>query len=65
MIAPQTPLLAKLWSPLPMVVFGTMGIASGLAILQFPETLNTKLPNTVEQAMNIKTDDEANKDREA
>lgn len=64
-LAPQVPLLAKLWSPLPMVLFGALGITSGLAILQFPETLNTQLPDTVEQAMNIKTDAEANKDREA
>ncbi|EDS45427.1 organic cation transporter [Culex quinquefasciatus] len=56
MIAPQTPLLAKLWLPLPMVVFGTMGIASGLTILQFPETLNTQLPNTVEEAMSMNSD---------
>ncbi|KAL1374901.1 hypothetical protein pipiens_000730, partial [Culex pipiens pipiens] len=60
MIAPQTPLLAKLWLPLPMVVFGTMGIASGLTILQFPETLNTQLPNTVEEAMSMNS--EGNKD---
>ncbi|XP_001867673.2 organic cation transporter protein [Culex quinquefasciatus] len=63
MIAPQTPLLAKIWSPLPMVIYGTIGITSGLAILQFPETLNTQLPNTVEEAMSMSTD-EKNKDRE-
>ncbi|XP_039443584.2 organic cation transporter protein-like [Culex pipiens pallens] len=63
MIAPQTPLLAKIWSPLPMVIYGTIGITSGLAILQFPETLNTQLPNTVEEAMSMNTD-EKNKDRE-
>uniref|UniRef100_A0A8D8BHK3 Organic cation transporter protein n=1 Tax=Culex pipiens TaxID=7175 RepID=A0A8D8BHK3_CULPI len=63
MIAPQTPLLAKIWAPLPMVIYGTIGISSGLAILQFPETLNTQLPNTVEEAMSMNTD-EKNKDRE-
>ncbi|XP_058838024.1 organic cation transporter protein-like [Topomyia yanbarensis] len=64
MIAPQTPLLAKLWSPLPMVIFGGMGITSGLAILQFPETLNIQLPNTVQEAMSMNTDDRNNKDRD-
>lgn len=63
MVAPQTPLLAKIWAPLPMVIFGSIGIASGLAILEFPETLNTQLPNTVEEAMNMNTD-EGNKGRE-
>lgn len=46
-----------------MVIFGSIGIASGLAILEFPETLNTQLPNTVEEAMNMNTD-EGNKGRE-
>lgn len=63
MIAPQTPLLAKVWAPLPMVIFGSIGIASGLAILEFPETLNTQLPNTVDEAMNMNTDAK-NKDKE-
>ncbi|XP_058055344.1 organic cation transporter protein-like [Anopheles bellator] len=59
MIAPQTPLLAKLWAPLPMVLFGCLGITSGVAILQFPETLNVELPDTLEDAMNMhdKTND--------
>ncbi|XP_053690010.1 organic cation transporter protein-like [Sabethes cyaneus] len=61
MIAPQTPLLAKVWTPLPMVIFGTIGITSGLAILQFPETLNTQLPNTVQEAMNINTEEKNNR----
>ncbi|XP_062559471.1 solute carrier family 22 member 4 [Armigeres subalbatus] len=64
MIAPQTPLLAKVWAPLPMVIFGSIGIASGLAILEFPETLNTQLPNTVEEAMNMENDEQENKGRE-
>lgn len=61
MIAPQTPLLAKIWSPLPMIIFGTIGMVSGLTILQFPETLNSQLPNTVEEAMNMNDGD---KDKE-
>ncbi|XP_049544767.1 organic cation transporter protein-like isoform X1 [Anopheles darlingi] len=53
MIAPQTPLLSKLWIPLPMFIFGCLGISSGVAILQLPETLNTELPDTVHDAMNM------------
>ncbi|KFB47856.1 AGAP012383-PA-like protein [Anopheles sinensis] len=51
MVAPQTPLLSKLWEPLPMILFGCLGITSGVAILQFPETLNTDLPDTLDEAM--------------
>ncbi|XP_058126789.1 organic cation transporter protein-like [Anopheles ziemanni] len=51
MVAPQTPLLSKFWEPLPMILFGCLGITSGIAILQFPETLNTDLPDTLDEAM--------------
>ncbi|XP_050079873.1 uncharacterized protein LOC126567701 [Anopheles maculipalpis] len=57
MIAPQTPLLAKFWTPLPMVLFGALGITSGIAALKFPETLNNELPNTLEEAMNMQGPD--------
>ncbi|KAJ8943341.1 hypothetical protein NQ318_000556 [Aromia moschata] len=53
MIAPQTPLLAKLWSPLPLVSFAVMSVIAGLLSLLFPETLNIKLPDTIEEAENI------------
>uniref|UniRef100_A0A182QUL1 Major facilitator superfamily (MFS) profile domain-containing protein n=1 Tax=Anopheles farauti TaxID=69004 RepID=A0A182QUL1_9DIPT len=57
MVAPQTPLLAKFWTPLPMVLFGFLGISSGVAVLQFPETLNNELPNTLDEAMNMREND--------
>lgn len=62
MIAPQTPLLSKVWVPLPMLIFGCLGITSGVAILRLPETLNTQLPDTVQDAMNMskKLDDRQN-----
>ncbi|KAJ8979458.1 hypothetical protein NQ317_006772 [Molorchus minor] len=53
MIAPQTPLLAKLWSPLPVVSFATMSAIAGFLSLLFPETQNIKLPDTMEEAENI------------
>lgn len=35
---------------LPLILFGTMSVTSGLLVLFFPETLNTKLPDTIEEA---------------
>ncbi|XP_034253555.1 organic cation transporter protein-like isoform X2 [Thrips palmi] len=52
-IAPQTRLLARLMESLPMILFGSMSLASGLLALVFPETHNTKLPDNIEEAENI------------
>lgn len=53
MLAPQIPLLAK-WAPsLPLIVFGVASLVSGLLVLQLPETRNTRLPDTVEEAIDI------------
>lgn len=38
---------------LPLILFGLMSIIAGLLSLIFPETLGTKLPDTVWQAENI------------
>jgi len=38
---------------LPLFLFGGMSILSGLLSLTFPETLNSKLPDTVKDAENI------------
>ncbi|XP_026480787.1 organic cation transporter protein-like isoform X1 [Ctenocephalides felis] len=53
MVAPQTPLLARFMPSLPMLMFGGCAIISGLLILQFPETLDTRLPDTVQEAEDI------------
>ncbi|XP_021942807.1 organic cation transporter protein-like isoform X1 [Zootermopsis nevadensis] len=53
MIAPQTPLLERYLQSLPLLLFGGMSILSGLFSLSFPETLNSKLPDTVKDAENI------------
>ncbi|CAH2003630.1 unnamed protein product [Acanthoscelides obtectus] len=53
MLAPQIPLLARVSRLLPLLTFGGIGCISGTLALLFPETLNTKLPDTIEQAVNI------------
>ncbi|CAH1173867.1 unnamed protein product [Phaedon cochleariae] len=53
MIAPQTPLLAQIWKPLPVVCFSVMSVVAGLLTMLFPETSNIKLPDTIEEAENI------------
>uniref|UniRef100_A0AAG5DWA7 Major facilitator superfamily (MFS) profile domain-containing protein n=2 Tax=Anopheles atroparvus TaxID=41427 RepID=A0AAG5DWA7_ANOAO len=55
-VAPQMPLLAKVWSPLPMVLFGSIALVSAITILKFPETGNVRLPNTASEAENLKPD---------
>ncbi|XP_069690614.1 organic cation transporter protein-like [Periplaneta americana] len=52
-IAPQSPLLAQIFKSLPFFLFGGISIASGLLILLVPETLNQKLPDTVEEAESL------------
>lgn len=44
---------AQIWTPLPLVLFAAMAITAGLLSLLFPETLHTKLPDTIEEAENI------------
>lgn len=53
MIAPQTPLLEHYVESLPLFLFGGMSILSGLFSLSFPETLNSKLPDSVKEAESI------------
>ncbi|XP_076228645.1 organic cation transporter protein isoform X2 [Nomia melanderi] len=52
-LSPQTPLLAQVMPELPLILFGCMGLSAGLLSLIFPETLGTKLPDTVCEAENI------------
>ncbi|XP_050348547.1 organic cation transporter protein-like [Nymphalis io] len=48
--APLTPVLMDYWHGIPSVLFGGMGILSGLLVLTQPETLGTKMPNTLAEA---------------
>ncbi|XP_018334392.1 organic cation transporter protein isoform X3 [Agrilus planipennis] len=49
-LAPQAPLLAQIWSPLPLTLFAVFGFASSITSIFFPETLYTKLPDTIHEA---------------
>lgn len=51
--APFAPFLEKYYKPLPYLVFGLTAIVGGISYLYLPETLNRKLPNTVEEATRI------------
>uniref|UniRef100_A0A4Y0BUF4 MFS domain-containing protein n=1 Tax=Anopheles funestus TaxID=62324 RepID=A0A4Y0BUF4_ANOFN len=53
-VAPQMPLLTKVWKPLPMTLFGSIALLSAFTILEFPETGNVRLPNTASEAENLK-----------
>lgn len=53
MLAPQTPLLARYSTSLPLLLMGGLALLSGTMSLQFPETLNTQLPDTVEQSLSF------------
>uniref|UniRef100_A0A182J645 Major facilitator superfamily (MFS) profile domain-containing protein n=1 Tax=Anopheles atroparvus TaxID=41427 RepID=A0A182J645_ANOAO len=55
MLAPQMPLLQSFWAPLPMLLFGTVAILSGVLVLEFPETTDATLPNTIEEAVELRS----------
>ncbi|XP_001608167.1 organic cation transporter-like protein [Nasonia vitripennis] len=56
-LAPQTSLLAKLtYEGVPVLLFGSVTLTAGLLSLTFPETLGTKLPDTLFEAEQIGCD---------
>ncbi|XP_026319114.1 organic cation transporter protein-like [Hyposmocoma kahamanoa] len=48
--APLTPALAEYWHGIPSLMFGTMGFLAGILVLTQPETLGTKMPDTLAEA---------------
>ncbi|XP_022828155.1 organic cation transporter protein-like isoform X1 [Spodoptera litura] len=49
-VAPQMPLLAIYVEWLPSVLFGAAALVAGALMLTTPETLNTRLPDTIREA---------------
>lgn len=39
---------------LPLIIFGGLSVVAGVASLWLPETLNRKLPETIEDAIDFK-----------
>jgi OCT family organic cation transporter-like MFS transporter 4/5 len=37
------------WRPLPLLIYGALALCGGLLSLLLPETLNKKLPDTIEE----------------
>lgn len=58
--SPFAPFLEKYYKPLPYLVFGVSAIFGGFIYLYLPETLNRKLPNTVEEAKRLNFQPELN-----
>lgn len=48
-LAPYINVLSDVWKPFPLVIFGVLSLVSGLLSLYLPETLNKKLPETIEE----------------
>jgi MFS transporter, OCT family, solute carrier family 22 (organic cation transporter), member 4/5 len=44
---------ADYWRPLPLLVIGVLAFSAGLMSLMLPETLNRKLPETIEDGENF------------
>lgn len=52
-LAPYVNLLADTWKPFPLIIFGSLAFVGGLLSLFLPETLNKKLPETIEEGENF------------
>ena len=48
-ISPLILVLSDYWGPLPIVIFGALSVIAGCLILLLPETVGTKLPQTIEE----------------
>lgn len=50
-VSSQAPLLQDIYKPLPVILFAGSAIIAGTLSLTFPETLNSSLPETIEDSM--------------
>ncbi|KAK4883409.1 hypothetical protein RN001_006728, partial [Aquatica leii] len=56
MLVPQLTLLQEIWIYLPLVLFAVLTGISSILTLRLPETQNTVLPNTIEEAEIVGTE---------
>lgn len=56
MVAPLVVYLSNIWTLLPMIVLGVVGLGGGFCCLYLPETLGQDLPQTIEDGENIGRD---------
>lgn len=56
MVAPLVVYLSNIWTLLPMIVLGVVGLVGGFCCLYLPETLGCDLPQTIEDGENIGRD---------
>ena len=53
-LAPQIAMLSTVWDPLPLLVMGTGSFIGGILVFIFlPETLGKKLPDSMQEALNL------------
>ncbi|XP_066254566.1 organic cation transporter protein-like [Euwallacea similis] len=52
-VAPYINMMARIWQPFPLLVFGSLALSGGVLSLLLPETLNKKLPETLEEGENF------------
>ena len=53
MMAIMIGLLATYWTPAPMLIMGIVAVVAGTLALMLPETVGNKLPETMDDAINI------------
>ncbi|MCL4136455.1 UNVERIFIED_CONTAM: hypothetical protein GTU68_066685 [Idotea baltica] len=53
MLAPFSSSLRDVYIPLPMLLFGVLSLASSLFTFIMPETIGTKLPDSIHDALNL------------
>lgn len=52
-LAPYINVLADIWKPFPLIIFGSLAFIGGLLSLYLPETLGKTLPETIEEGENF------------
>ena len=47
-VCPYVNMLSDVWTPLPLIIYGTVAFTGGLTTLLLPETLGKRLPETIQ-----------------